>query len=143
MAALGTRLLKIKIGAVDYTVDVSRCEITSKAADSDFTSFADAAAGGAREYALEFTARQDLATATLWRNAWASAGTTVAVKIAPYGNTAAATTTEPHFTGNVTITEPDGTLIGGEAKSSVSARMPFACRWVFTAKPTEVTTGAF
>lgn len=143
MAALGTRLLKIKIGTTDYTVDVSRCEITSKAADSDFTSFADAAAGGAREYALEFTARQDLATASLWRQVWASPGATVAVKVAPYGNTAAATATEPHFSGNVTITEPDGTLIGGEAKSSVSARMTFACRWVFTAKPTEVITGAF
>lgn len=143
MTALGTRLLKIKIGTTEYTADVSRCEITSKAADSDFTSFADAAAGGAREYALEFTARQDLATGTLWRNVWASAGTTVAVKVAPYGNTTAASATEPHFSGNVTITEPDGTLIGGEAKSSVSARMTFACRWVFTAKPTELTTGAF
>lgn len=142
MAALGTRLLKIKIGATEFTADVSRCEITSKAADSDFTSFADAAAGGAREYALEFTAKQDLATASLWRLVWASAGTTTAVKVAPYGNAAAASTTEPHFSGNVTITEPDGTLIGGEAKSSVSARMTFTARWVFTAKPSEVTTGA-
>lgn len=143
MAALGTRLLKIKIGAVEFTADVSKCEITSAAADSDFTSFADAAAGGAREYALEFTARQDLTTGTLWRNVWANAGSTVAVKVAPYGNTAAATVAEPHFSGNVTITEPDGTLIGGEAKSSVSARMTFSCRWVFAAKPTELTTGAF
>ena len=142
MAALGTRLLKFKIGTTEYTADVSKCEITSRAADSDFTSFADAAAGGAREYALEFVARQDLATGTLWRNAWASAGTTVAAKVNPYGN-ATATAAEPHFTGNVTITEPDGTLIGGEAKSSVSARMTFACRWVFTAKPVEVVTGAF
>jgi hypothetical protein len=142
MADLGTRLLKIKIGTVEHTAQVSRVEITSKAADSDFTSFADAAAGGAREYALEFTGKQDLASGSLWRNVWTLAGTTVAVKVAPYGNSAAASATEPHFSGNVTITEPDGTLIGGEAKSSVSARMTFACRWVFTAKPTEVVTGA-
>jgi hypothetical protein len=143
MAALGTRLLKVKIGTTEYTAEVSKLEITSSAADSDFTSFADAAAGGAREYALEFTARQDLTTGTLWRNVWASAGTTVAVKVAPYGNTTAASVLEPHFTGNVVISEPDGTLIGGEAKSSTTARMTFACRWVFAAKPTEVTTGAF
>jgi hypothetical protein len=142
MAALGTRLLKVKIGITEYTAEVSKCEVVSAAADSDFTSFADAAAGGAREYALDFVAKQDLATGSLWRNVWTAAGTTIAVKINPYGN-ATATATEPHYTGNVTITEPDGTLIGGEAKSSVSARFTFGCRWVFTAKPTEVTTGAF
>lgn len=142
MAALGTRLLKVKIGTTESTAEVSKCEVVSGAADSDFTSFADAAAGGAREYALDLIARQDLATGSLWRNVWASAGTTVAVKINPYGNTTA-TVAEPHYTGNVTITEPDGTLIGGEAKSSTSARFTFGVRWVFTAKPTEVTTGAF
>ncbi len=141
MAALGTRLLKVKIGSTDYTIDVSRCEIVSGAADSDFTSFADAAAGGAREYSLLLVARQDLATASLWRLVWASAGTSVAVKVNPYGNTTA-TATEPHFTGNVTVTEPDGTLIGGEANSSTSARMTFEVTWVFAAKPAEVTTGA-
>jgi hypothetical protein len=142
MAALGTRLLKVKIGSTEYTVDVSKCEIVSAAADSDFTSFADAAAGGAREYALSLVMRQDLATTSLWRLIWGSAGTSVAVKVNPYGN-ATATVTEPHYTGNVTITEPDGTLIGGEANSSTSARMTVEVRWVFAAKPTEVTTGAF
>lgn len=142
MTALGTRLLKLKIGATEYTSEVSTCEITSKAADSDFTSFADAASGGAREYALEMTMKQDLATATLWRLAWASAGTTVAAKVNPYGN-ATATATEPHYSGNVTITEPDGTLIGGAANPSVSARMTITVRWVWTAKPAELTTGAF
>lgn len=142
MAALGTRLLKVKIGSTEYTVDVSKCEIVSAAADSDFTSFADAAAGGAREYALALVMKQDLATTSLWRLIWASAGTSVAVKVNPYGN-AAATATEPHYTGNVTITEPDGTLIGGDANSSTSARMTVEVRWVFAAKPTEVVTGAF
>jgi hypothetical protein len=142
MAALGTRLLKVKIGTTEYTADVSKCEIQSAAADSDFTSFADAAAGGAREYRLALVLKQDLATSTLWRLIWASAGTSVAVKVNPYGN-ATATATEPHYTGNVTITEPDGVLIGGEANSSVSARMVVEVAWVFAAKPAEVTTGAF
>lgn len=142
MAALGTRMLKVKIGSTEYTADVSVCEIVSGAADSDFTSFADAAAGGAREYRLRLVLRQDLATGTLWRTIWGSAGTSVAVKVNPYGN-ATATATEPHYTGNVTVTEPDGVLIGGEANSSTSARMTVEVAWVFAAKPTEVTTGAF
>lgn len=142
MSALGTRLLKLKVGSSEFTAEVSTCKVTAKAADSDFTSFADAATGGAREYALEMTMKQDMVTTSLWRYAWASAGTTVAVKVNPYGN-ATATTTEPHYTGNVTITEPDGDLIGGDANASVSARMTITVRWVFTAKPTEVTTGAF
>lgn len=142
MAALGTRLLKLKIGTTEVTAEVSTCEVTAKAADSDFTSFADAATGGAREYALEMTLRQDMVTTSLWRYVWASAGTTVAAKINPYGN-GTATTTEPHYTGNVVITEPDGTLMGGAANPSATARMTITVRWVFTAKPTEVTTGTF
>lgn len=142
MAALGTRLLKVKIGTTDHTAEVKVCQITSNPADSDFTSFTDAASGGAREYALELTGKQDAVTTALWRYMWASAGTTIAVKVNPYGN-ATATATEPHYTGNVTITEPDGVLLGGEANSSVSARMQFSVKWIFTAKPTEVTTGAF
>lgn len=142
MAALGTRLLKIKVGSTEYTTDISKCEIQSAPADSDFTSFADAAAGGAREYRLALVMKQDLVTTSLWRMIWASAGTSVAVKVNPYGNVTA-TATEPHYTGNVTITEPDGVLIGGEANSSVSARMTVEVAWVFAAKPAEVTTGAF
>lgn len=142
MAALGTRLLKIKIGATEYTASVSKATVTSGDADSDFVTFADTAAGGAREYRLEFTAVQDLATATLWTQVFTAAGTTVAVSIAPYGNTTASAT-QPFVQGNVVITEPDGDFIGGEADASASARMTFECSWVFTAKPTLLTTGTF
>ena len=142
MAALGTRLLKVKIGTTEYTAQVSKCVVTSGEADSDFATFADTAAGGAREYRLEFTAAQDLATTTLWDQVFTAAGTTVAVSISPYGVTTA-TATQPFITGNVVITEPEGDFIGGEADSSSSARMTFDCSWVFTAKPTRVTTGTF
>lgn len=142
MAALGTRLLKFKVGTTEHTAEISRCQIVSGAADSDFTSFADAASGGAREYALELTMRQDLAATSLWRYIWSQAGQSLGVKVNPYGN-ATATATEPHYTGNVTIVEPDGVLIGGEANSSTSARMTVEVRWVFAAKPVEVITGSF
>lgn len=142
MAALGTRTLKVKIGATEYTAQVSKCVVTSGEADADFVTFADAAAGGAREYRLEFTAVQDLATGTLWSQVFTAAGTTVAVSIAPYGATTA-TATAPFVNGNVVITEPDGDFIGTEADASTTARATFECSWVFTAKPTLVTTGTF
>lgn len=142
MTALGTRSLKVKIGATEYTAQVSKCVITSGDADADFVTFADAAAGGTREYRLEFTAVQDLATGTLWDQVFTAAGTTVAVSIAPYGATTA-TATAPFIQGNVVITEPDGDFIGSEADKSVSARAVFECSWVFTAKPTRVVTGTF
>ncbi|KAA1424313.1 hypothetical protein [Nocardioides antri] len=142
MAALGTRLLKIKIDSVEYTAQVSKAVITSGEADADFVTFADAAAGGAREYRLEFTAVQDMATTTLWEKVWSNSGTTVACTLNPYGVGTFAPAT-PGFTFSAVIAEPDGDFIGGEANSSNSARMTFDCSWVLTAKPTRVTTGSF
>lgn len=136
MAALGTRTLVLSIGGTDYTAQVSKAVITSNAADSDFVTFADAAAGGKREYRLEFTAVQDAATGTLWDKVWSAAGTSVAFILKPYGN-AAASATQPWYTGNATITEPDGDFIGGEANASTTARFTFDASWVLDAKPTK------
>jgi hypothetical protein len=138
MAALGTRQLVLTIGGTDFTAQVSKTTIVSGAADSDFTTFADAAAGGAREYRLEFTAVQDPATGTLWDKVWTAAGTTVAFIVKPAGGTTASPT-QPHFTGNAVITEPDGDLLGGEADASSTARFTFECSWVCTAKPVRLT----
>ena len=137
MAGLGTRLLKIKIGAVDYTAQVSKAVIVSGESKADFVTFADAAGGGAREYRLEFKAVQDAATATLWDQVFTAAGTSVSCTLMPYGN-AVASALEPHFTFSATITEPDGDFIGGEADSSTSARFTFECSWVLQAKPTRL-----
>lgn len=139
MAALGTRLLTIEIGGSEFTAQVSKAVIVSGESDSDFVSFEDAASGGAREYRLEFTAVQDMETGSLWDEVWTSAGSSVACVLAPYGN-AAASTTQPHYTFNATVTEPDGDFIGGEANASTSARMVFEASWVLDAKPTKVTT---
>lgn len=138
MAALGTRQLTLTIASTDYTAQVSKAVIVSGEADSDFTTFADAAAGGAREYRLEFTAVQDPATGTLWDKVFTAAGTQAAFILKPAGGTTASPS-QPHFTGNAVITEPDGDFIGGEADSSSTARFTFECSWVLTAKPTRVT----
>lgn len=140
MAAIGTRKLKIQVGTppVEYNMDVSRVEITSGETDSDFVSFADAAAGGGRDYALEFTAVQDASNASLWNEVWTNAGNEVDVNINPYGNDIA-TAAEPHFTMTAVISEPDGTILGGEADASTTAKFTFECEWKLTDKPERVT----
>lgn len=139
MPALGTRQLVLTIGGTDYTAQVSKAVIGSRAADSDFVTFADAAAGGKREYYLSFIGVQNFETGTLWDKIFSAAGTTVAFLIKPHGN-ATASASQPHFSGNVTITEPDGDMIGGEADASTTARQVFECEWILDAKPTKVTS---
>lgn len=138
MAALGTRLLKITVAGTDYTAQCSKAVITSGESDSDFVTFADAAAGGARQYNLEVTAVQDLAASTLWDRIWTAAGTTVACVLMPYGN-ASPTVAQPHYSFNAVVTEPDGDFIGGEADKSTTARMTVEFAWPLEAKPTKVT----
>lgn len=138
MAALGTRSLTLKLAATDVTVQVSNCRITSAAGDSDFTSFADAAGGGSRVYKLSGTASQNMETGSIWDYIWNHAGETVAAVIAPNGG-AAASITQPTFSGNVVITEPDGDLLGGEANASATAKFTLDFEWEFTAKPTMAT----
>ncbi|HTW15134.1 MAG TPA: hypothetical protein VMF51_08390 [Nocardioides sp.] len=137
MAALGTRLLQLSIGGTDFTAQVFNVEIVSRAADSDQTTFSEAAAGGGRIYSLKMVMTQDTAATGLWNKIWTVPGTTVAALIKPYGNVAASAT-QQHWSGNVTITEPDGTLLGGDADASTTARWSVEVSWDFTAKPTLV-----
>lgn len=140
---LGTRSLKLKIGTVEYNVDVNNCRIVSGAADSDFTSFAAAAQGGARKYTLAFSATQDPAdTTSIWSKVWTAAGSTVAVVINPYGG-GTLSAANPGFAGNVVVKEPDGDLLGGAADASTTARFTIDLEWDFTAKPTMTTTGTY
>lgn len=139
-SALGTRTLKLTIDGEDYTADVSAVTIESGEADNGFVSFADAAAGGKREYKLKFTATQDPADPdSIWNQVWANSGDTVAAEILPYGG-AVVSASNPKIVGNVVITEPDGTLLGGEADASTTARFTIELEWTYTAKPTKVTT---
>lgn len=139
MSALGTRSLVVSVAAADSTAQVSDLRVEADDADSAFTSFADAAAGGAKDWFLRGVAVQDLAAASLWRKIWSSAGTTVAVLVKPYGN-ATASVSQPHYSGNVTIKVPNGVVIGGEADPNTSARFTWEIDWPFDAKPTEITS---
>jgi len=140
---LGTRSLKVTIDGVERYADVTKCSIESAAADSDVTTFFDASQGGKREYTLKFTALQDPGDATsLWNLVWLHLGEDIDVVLNPYGG-GTLSETNPAFSGTVTVAEPDGTLVGGEADDSTTARFTNELEWKFTAKPTLVTTGTY
>jgi hypothetical protein len=130
---LGKRSLKISVDGTDREAEVTSCTITSKAADAGLVTFANAAAGGTREYSLKFTAIQDPSADSLWDELWSHTGDDVDVVILPAGGTVDAT--HPAFTGTVTITEPDGDILGGDASIVSTDRFTFDCEWVYTAKP--------
>lgn len=139
MAKVGTRLLTLSVAGNSATDQVATAKITTGDADSDFLTFADAAAGGARQYNLEFTAAQDMVSGTLWDIIWSSPGTTVTFDLAPYGN-AVPSVSQPHFTGTCVVKEPDGDFIGGDADVSTTAKMTYSAVWPCDAKPTKVTS---
>jgi hypothetical protein len=134
MSQLGTRALTLKVGATDFTSSVSNVRITAGDSDSDFTSFADAFAGGARLYKLAMTLVQDPAEASLWDKIWTAPGTSIACVVAPNGGTVVSAT-QPTFSGNAVIAEPDGDILGGEANKSTTARFTVDVEWEFLAKP--------
>lgn len=137
MTAIGTRLLTLTLDAIDVTAEVSTCVIKAAETDSDFVSFAAAAAGGGREYSLGLTFVQDPATGTVWDQVWAHAGEEVPVLIKPFGPAAASATT-PHFTATAIVSEPDGDLLGGEADASPSNRFTTEVEWKLLDKPVKV-----
>lgn len=138
MGALGTRALVVRIGATDYSDAVSDARIKSDEDDSDFVSFAQAAAGGARKYVLALTMAQDTASTSLWYFLWSQAGTTQTVEVWPNGRpvSGTATATQPKFTCSAVVSEPNGDLLGGQADKSTTARFVSEVEWELTSKPT-------
>lgn len=142
MGFAGTRFLKIKIDGTEYDVAVSSAKVVSKKAEAGFTSFADAAAGGGRDYALKVKHAVDYAEGTLWDQIFSNAGSTVAVVMSPYG-AGTFTAAEPGFSMNATISEPDGDFIGTDADPSTTAKTVIEFEWPLTAKPTRLVTGSY
>ena len=137
MPAVGSRSLVLVIDDDLYTDAVKDVRVKSAESDSDFISFADAAAGGLRDYILALTVKQDTDADTLWALIWGSAGEDVDVEIWPSGEPvdSVPTVTQPMLLGTATVAEPDGDLLGGEANRSNTMRFVTEVEWKYTAKP--------
>lgn len=141
MPDVNTRHVVLVVDSIDCSDSVSRAEVTSAETDSDFVSFAQAAAGGARDYALAMTLKQNTSASTLWDIIWSQSGEDVPVVVWPNGMPVGGTPTasQPRFTGTATVKDPDGVLLGGEANPSTTARMTTEVEWLFLAKPLRET----
>jgi hypothetical protein len=130
---LGTRFLTLSLGGFERTAEVSDCRIVSGPIESRQRHLCEPD----REYRLQGTGVQDPATGTLWDLVWEYAETDVEVDLRPAGGVAPSED-QPWFTGTVTITEPDGVLLGGQADARNGGRFTFAFDWVFKEKPLRV-----
>ena len=141
MPDVDKRKLVLFVDSVEYTDSVSTAKFTSAESDSDFMSFAEAMAGGARDYVLALTLKQNTSAASLWDLMWTSAGDDVPVSLWPNGMPVGGdpTVTQPEFTATCTIKDPDGDLLGGDAEPSPKARQVTEVEWLCLAKPVRVT----
>ncbi len=138
MAHMPTNKLTVSIDGAESAPDVSSVAVNAAASSADFVPFS-AGAGGGRDYVLALTIAQDSALNSTWDQIWSHAGEDIDVIVRPYGNSAASAT-QPHYHGTVTVKEPDGTLIGGDYNASSTAVFTVQVEWAFSSKPTRVTT---
>lgn len=139
---LGTWSLTLTVDGVTRTGDISDCRIVSGPAPTDRESLIRGAPlpswdGPQRAYRLQGVGAQDPAAGSLWDLVWSSVGMQVEVDLRPAGG-GTASEDQPWFVGTVTISEPDGDLLGGPADPSRANRFTFEIDWYFTAKPTRV-----
>ncbi|MCX4577943.1 hypothetical protein OHB41_33120 [Streptomyces sp. NBC_01571] len=134
-ARIKGKSLTLKFEDTDYQADIGSATLNNEDADGDFTTFADAAAGGAVQWFFEGEAVQSTDSASFWSYLWDNTGLEVAYVFAPHGN-AVASTTQPHFTGSVRVGRKPS--IGGTANETFTFEYRLDC----TGEPTKVTTGA-
>ena len=94
--------IKFLIGAVEYACDATMVELTLGDAPGDVQTFCEQRVGGEWSLGLEGITSGD--ATSLYRVLWNNFGTTAAFEIAPNGN-AAASASEPHYTGTVKFNE--------------------------------------
>lgn len=104
--------LSLLVDAEEFNADGTNVVLDSEDADGDATTFAELEDGTPQDWFFSITAVADYAATTFWSLLWDNAGEEVAYVFKPYGN-ATPTTTQPHFTGEVTI--PKKPPIGGAA----------------------------
>jgi hypothetical protein len=94
--------IKFLIADVEYACDATSVELTLGDAPGDVQTFCEVRVGG--EWALMLEGITSGDATSLYRVLWNNFGTTATFVIAPSGN-AAATTSEPHYSGVVRFNE--------------------------------------
>lgn len=131
---VNTRAAMFSVDGTAFDDQTTQAEVQSAAPSSDFLTM-EKARNGARDYTLQITCGQDVASATaLWGIMFTRTNEELVCYLKPYGEDASAapTPTQPWVKVTATVTEPDGTLIGGQTNSSVTARQTVQMSWTCT-----------
>lgn len=146
MSAIGGRKLNVQItggspSSLLFAGYLTNARFNATDSDSDTTTFADAASGGAKSWSFQGSGLQDDGAdgSAFWTFVENNVGASVGVTIMPQGNTTASTT-QPHRTATCTVAEFDGDFFGGDANSSATFKNTFDFNWAADAKPTKVTS---
>lgn len=129
----GTDLL-LTLGGVEYKCDATSVVLESEEADSDVTTFCDAAEGGSYDYRFTISAVSSTASGSFWTYLFDNPGEKeVAYVYAPHGNETPSVA-KPHFEGTLSL--PGGMpSIGGEAGETSTFEVELLC----DGRPTKVT----
>ena len=90
--------------------------MASEDAAADVTTFADANAGGSRDWFFTVSGIQSTDSASFWMAMWDNPGDEVSFVYAPHGN-ASPSSSQPHFTGTVRLPARGAFQLGGDASS--------------------------
>jgi len=132
---IGSRKTELYIDSVNVTEEVSSVILASAETSSTFVSFAEALAGGGRDYTLKIKLRQDTDTTSLWYVIWDAAGDDLEYEFWPNGGSPTPSASSPQLSGIVTISEPTGDLLGGDANVSPRIVQVTEIEWQCTDKP--------
>ena len=134
---LGRQDAIITIDGVDYSTQLTNVEIRSAAKDSGQVTFG-GASGSSRQYSVAMTFIQTTGTDTLLDMLWAHSGDKVDISFRPAGGSTTAAADNPIYTAELTVSDPDGVLVGGSA--SVADDFTTSVEWLCTDKPVRATS---
>jgi hypothetical protein len=104
--------LSLKFGTLEVKSESGEFILDNEEADGGYTTFADAASGGARQWFINMTLLTATDSTSFWRFLWDNTGQEVTFTFAPHGNTTV-TADQPIFTGTAVVGAKPA--IGGSA----------------------------
>ena len=128
----------------DLSDQFSSFAIVTAEPDSSAVTFAAARNGGGDDWSMTATISQDHTTGSVWDQCWTNPGDEWTGYYAPGTSSvtdlADASATTPIFEFTATISRPRGTILGGDANTSLSAIATTDIEWQLTGQPTKHTT---
>jgi hypothetical protein len=94
--------LSLKFGTLEVKAESGEFTLDNEEADGGYTTFADAAAGGTRQWFITITSLTATDSTSFWRFLWDNTGEEVAFTFIPHGNVTV-TADQPTFTGTAVV----------------------------------------